>query len=777
VIPSSPAYRRRRRVLLARGGNIAQTGVGLAKNPKGKVIRATDPVGRETVFVYGTGSTPDPDPATGTGIDLLKVKQKNGATYDRLATFTYNTQHLPSTITDASAQTTSFTYNSQGQPLTVTTPPRAGINENRTTTYAYDPNGYLQSITRPATGATTSFTYDSYGRVRTVTDADSYTLTYDYDALDRPTRATYPDGTYNETVYNRLDAERFRDRLARWSHIVYDAIRRPVTVRDPLGRTITQQWCTCGSLDKLIDANGNPTTWERDVQGRVTKEIRANGSETLYVYESTTTRLKRITDPKGQHKDYQYFRDNDLQSISYPNPQYPTPNVSFTYDPNFNRLSTMVDGPGTTSYAFHPVGATPPLGAGRLSSVDGPLSNDTISYTYDELGRVVTRSINGVVASQTYDALGRVSGETNGLGSFTYGYDATTARLLSITYPSGQTTNLSYYPNSGDHHLQEIHHRLSGGATLSKFNYTYDAEGDIKVWTQQTDSNPAKAYDIGYDTADQLVAATWRTTDPSPVILKRYVYSYDASGNRTTEQIDDSPTGATYDNMNRLLSQQAGGTLRFKGTLDEAATATVQGKPAQVSADNKFEGPAQVTSGTNTVEVKAKDYSGNERTNTYQVSVSGSSKTFTYDANGNLTADGSRTFEWDAENKLLAVNQGVLRSEFTYDGRGRRVRIVEKNNGVVTSDLRFLWCGTGICEERDATGSSVTKRFYGFGVVDGGSPYFYTFDHLASVREMIDSAGTIRARYDYDVYGRRTQVAGDKQAVFGFTAHYVHAAS
>jgi RHS repeat-associated protein len=743
-------------------------------NPKGNVIRATDPVGRETVSVYGTGSTPDPDPATGTGIDLLEVKQKNGSAYDKLASLTYNAQHRPLTTADTAAQTTTFTYNAQGQLLTVTTPPRAGITENRTTTYAYDANGYLQSVTGPATGATTSYTYDAYGRVRTVTDPDSYTLTFDYDALDRETRVTLPDGTYQETIYNRLDPEKHRDRLGRWSHTAYDALRRVVATRDPLGRTVTNQWCTCGSLDKLSDPNGNPTTWERDVQGRVTKEIRANGAETLYVYENTTSRLKRITDPKGQHEDYSYFRDSNLQQMSYPNPQFATSNVTFTYDPNFDLVTTMADGAGTTTYAYHPIGGTPPLGAGRLASVDGPLSNDTVSYAYDELGRVVSRSINGVTATWTYDALGRVSGDTNPLGSFTYGYDGTTGRLLSMTYPNGQSTNYAYYPNSGDHRLQEIHHRRSGGATLSKFNYSYDVVGNIKVWTQQTDSNPAKAYDLGYDAADDLTAATWRTIDPTPVILKRHVYSYDLAANRTTEQIDDSATGATYDNMNRVVSQQPGGALRFKGTLNEAATVTVQTKPAQVSSDNKFEGPAQVTNGTTDIEVKAKDYSGNERTNTYRVNASGSTKTFTYDANGSLTGDGTRTFEWDGRDRLVAVNQGVLRSEFSYDGAGRRIRIVEKNNGVVTSDRRFVWCGRQMCEERDASGSVVQKRFFDNGMQEGAATYFFAADHLGSVREMTDSSGAVRARYEYDAFGRTTKVAGDKESPFTFSGHYAH---
>ncbi|MCL4848503.1 MAG: hypothetical protein KJ066_18310 [Acidobacteria bacterium] len=48
------------------------------------------------------------------------------------------------------------------------------------------------------------------------------------------------------------------------------------------------------------------------------------------------------------------------------------------------------------------------------------------------------------------------------------------------------------------------------------------------------------------------------------------------------------------------------------------------------------------------------------------------------DANGNLTADGTRTFEWDARNQLVAVTVGTHRSEFVYDGLQRRVRQVEK---------------------------------------------------------------------------------------------------
>lgn len=768
-------------------------------NAVGKLIKATDPLGRETVSEYGTGSVADADAASGMGIDLLKVKQKNGTGYDLVSSTTYDARHRPLTVEDAAGQRTTYTYNGRGQLLSVTTAARAGITESRTTSYSYDANGYLLGVTGPAPGATTSFTYDGYGRVRTSTDSDGYTVTYDYDALDRVVKLSYPDGTTEETVYNRLDAERRKDRLGRWSQTFYDALRRPLATRDPLGRTTTQQWCSCGSLDKLVDANGNATAWQRDVQGRVSKEVRADGSFKSLVYEATTSRLKQMTDAKGQGMVYGYDLDDKLVSLAHQAAVVPTPDVMFSYRTGgsagqpltgtpeaYGRLVSMTDGTGTTLYSYHPAGV---LGGTSLKEVDGPLANDTIGYGYDELGRVVTRTIDAAANSQTmeYDVLGRLSKQTNLLGAsgFVYGYEGVTGRPSTVVYPNGQTTSFAYEANAGDHRLKQIHHQLSGGATLSRFSYTTDAVGNFTTWQTQTGADPAKVYEFGYDAADQLTRAVQRTTDPAPSILKQYGWGYDQAGNRTAEQIDAAGTASVYDAMNRLTGQQAGGAVSFKGTVNEPAAVTVQGTPALVAAvgagpAQAFEGKATLAPGPNSVEVKAKDPTGNERTNTYSVSVTGPARSLTYDANGNLTGDGVKTYEWDAENRLTAVIQGTNRSEFTYDGLGRRVQIVEKLNGSITSTKRFLWCGLEICEERDAAGA-VTKRFLSQGVqelIGGTASYFYTRDHLGSIREMTDTAGVVKARYDYDAWGRRTILGiPTKDADFGFTGHYTHSAS
>jgi len=143
-----------------------------------------------------------------------------------------------------------------------------------------------------------------------------------------------------------------------------------------------------------------------------------------------------------------------------------------------------------------------------------------------------------------------------------------------------------------------------------------------------------------------------------------------------------------------------------------------------------------------------------------------------------ITAISTNRYEWDAADRLVAINIGLNRSEFMYDGLGRRVRIVEKTNGIVQSDKRFLWCGLELCEERDSTGASVTKRF--FAQESRFRRELFICTRSPWLRARVDRpAGTIRARYEYDPYGRQPPSAGtgNVDADFGFTGLYFHASS
>jgi len=213
----------------------------------------------------------------------------------------------------------------------------------------------------------------------------------------------------------------------------------------------------------------------------------------------------------------------------------------------------------------------------------------------------------------------------------------------------------------------------------------------------------------------------------------------------------------------------------FTGTVGEPVTMTVGGNPAMVDANNNWRGHATVTTGANAIPLVATDIDHNTTNKTINVNVSGgAARTLLYDANGNLTNDGNgKAYGWDAANRLISITQASGVTGFVYDGKGRRVQ--ETQNGTIIK--QWVWCGGAQpCEERDGT-NNVTKRFYKEGEQLNGIAYFWTRDHLGSVREMTDSAGNLVARYDFDPYGRRTLVSGTDLADFGFTGDYYHAAS
>ena len=267
----------------------------------------------------------------------------------------------------------------------------------------------------------------------------------------------------------------------------------------------------------------------------------------------------------------------------------------------------------------------------------------------------------------------------------------------------------------------------------------------------------------------------------SGAVQKQYTYRYDQAGNRTAEQVDAAEAGASYNNVNQLSARSGAGPMTFEGTVNEAAVVTVSGQVASIDASGRFKAVVNVAPGQQSVPIQATDASGNVTTKQAQLTVTAGApnQTLTYDFNGNLTGDGARTFTWDAENRLTSVTAGGHTSAWTYNGAGQRM--AEKLDGALIK--QWVWDGMKPLVELNAS-NVVTKRFYAQGMVSGATlpapataKFFYSRDHLGSIREVTDNSGVMRARYDYDPYGRKTKLSGDLEADFGYTGHYVHAAS
>jgi hypothetical protein len=89
-------------------------------------------------------------------------------------------------------------------------------------------------------------------------------------------------------------------------------------------------------------------------------------------------------------------------------------------------------------------------------------------------------------------------------------------------------------------------------SSISKFDYTYDAEGEIMSWTLEGAAPAApQTYQFQYDVASQLIDAVLTGSNTT----NTYSYAYDAAGNRLSESsghgsasVPLAVVGASYNN-------------------------------------------------------------------------------------------------------------------------------------------------------------------------------------------------------------------------------------
>lgn len=202
---------------------------------------------------------------------------------------------------------------------------------------------------------------------------------------------------------------------------------------------------------------------------------------------------------------------------------------------------------------------------------------------------------------------------------------------------------------------------------------------------------------------------------------------------------------------------------------------TVDGGGVTMLDSRSFRANPVLSSGSESVAVSATAGGGSgTTTNNYKFEVIGAaSQTLTYDNNGNMLSDGTNTYLWDAEDRLIQITYPGMnnKTEMSYSPTGGRVKIVETVSGSVTSTKQFIGG-----EERDGSGN-VTKQFFVRGQRNGSTSYFYCRDHLGSIRTMTDNSGTSVSDRSFDPYGRASVLSESTAPDFGFAGMYVHARS
>lgn len=148
-------------------------------------------------------------------------------------------------------------------------------------------------------------------------------------------------------------------------------------------------------------------------------------------------------------------------------------------------------------------------------------------------------------------------------------------------------------------------------------------------------------------------------------------------------------------------------------------------------------------------------------------SVAGTS--FTYDGRGNLVSDGSRTFGYDALNRLTSVS-GSASMSLSYDPLGR---LYETTASSITT--RLLYDGaeligeyntSGVLQRRYVRGPGLDEPLVWYEGSGTSDRRWLVADERGSIVATTNSSGTATAVYAYDEGGQPNSWSGPR---FGFT--------
>ncbi len=627
-------------------------------NGLGALLTVTDPLGRATQVTRDSNSLPrqiiEPNSRIVTMTydprgNLLTSTEQNAPSGPSTTAYTYDpVLNQVTTITDPLNHVTTIDHDARGNPTTITDA------RGKATILTYDSRGLLTASQDPL-GNTVQFSYDAAGNVNTVTDPRGKVITLTRDSIGNVRTSQSP--------------------LTRNAHTEYDSLDRITSVIDPLSGNTGYHYDEVGNLTSLNDANGHTTTFSYDDRNLLVATRNPLGQTKTYAYDAARN-LDHVVDAKGQRIEFVYDDAEELvRKVLKASTGSVTDTVTYGYD-LLGNLATVSDSDSGLVFTYDPLG--------RLSSAsttEGPAQPTTIViYTYDKAGnRTQMTDPHGTQTVYFYDTVNRLTALTSVDGTFAFDYDDA-GRRTGLNYPNGTRASYGYDLAS---QLRSLHYLDSTLALVSKFDYTYDDEGNRD---SRTTLDGVTSYT--FDALDQLTGAVGPDPSNSAQTLTES-YTYDAVGNRTSSH---ALTGQMHDAANRLLE------------------------------DSKF--------------------------------------TYTYDANGNLTSKRDRTtndlttYDWDVENRLIAVHTSTRTVTFRYDPLGRRI---ERAGSTTT---RYLYDQEDIVEELDGGNMLKFRHTHGPGIDESlatrtiaGQVTYYEADGLGSIGDTTDTSGHVSVAYRYDSFG------------------------
>ncbi len=430
----------------------------------------------------------------------------------------------PSVAGGASLRTTDWTRDGSGNPTDRTiSGSEAGSAFTLTTASSFNAAGEPLSIDPPGYTTTdqTSFTYDATGLIpMTRTDPLVGTTTFGYDAFNRRTSVTDPNGLETTTAYDDLDrvtevrqlgpATPTDDLVTAYEYTTFGDLFRTTL---PAGNVVEYAYDPAGRLTSVerrphATTHGERVVYTLDAAGNRTREERQRWdagssawvpfSATAYDYQNRcqVDQIRQGADqPEEATTAFEYDCDGNLTSIWDPNHDRATdpPTTTYAYDP-LNRLTSVSQAwqpPGTavTTYSYdvqdHLTGVTDAEGNPTtyvdsdrdLLTQEDSLVSGTTTHEYNEHGEEDrSTDARGIVVARTIDELDRVTNVDypDDTLDTTYLYDTAPGSCASPSAPLGRLASIT---RNGET-LDFCHDHFGRMVKDGELGYTWDANGN-----------------------------------------------------------------------------------------------------------------------------------------------------------------------------------------------------------------------------------------------------------------------------------------------------------
>ena len=542
-----------------------------------------------------------------------------------------------------------------------------------------------------------------------------------YDDLDRKTAVA-------TSGWDAAASSWVQSSLTQYSYDAMGRVECSAVRMDPARWGIATAACDLQSVATSPQGPDRITKNVYDDNGRLLKVVKAYGitpangfaqTQQDYATYSYTDNGKQqtLTDANGNRTSYSYDGYDRLIAWAFPSRTAPgtsAPCTIGTVNEAPDTFGATVAGPSAArasgddceKYAYDANG-----NRARLMKRDG----NVIRYAYDALNRNVIKDIPGGTASDVY-----------------YGYDLRGLQLYA-RFVSDSGVGIT---NAFDGFGRQKTTTNDMGATPRTLSYEYDAGGNLMRLT-----HPDGVYfTSGYDGLDRMVSMSWTTASTTPF----FGVAYDQQGRRQSTVRGSSQTTYTYDPVSRLDSD----TQVFSSGTSGVTTRYGYNPASQITLKTRSNTAYAFTGYV--------DVSRSYATNGLNQYVSAGPATFTYDANGNLTGDGTSSYAYDVENRMVAKNADTTLS---YDPLGRLWQIAGP-----TSARQFVYDGDNLALEYTPAG--ILKVRYAFGpgtdepimqdmgsALDCSATRFLHPDAQGSIVALADCYGNPVSLNTYDDYG------------------------